>query len=117
MNRLGVESGPSPYALTIPSEPNNLLCREAGDTAELKWDANPERNIAGYRIYKLNGTWEIIPVTTGLMPETRFAHKAAGSATRYWVVAVDGIGQEGQPSSPAWFNQSYRGFFPGEWHQ
>src|SRR5437762_4615239 len=41
VNKLGVESGPSPYALTIPSEPENFLCREQGDMAELKWDANP----------------------------------------------------------------------------
>ena len=28
VNKLGVESGPSPYALTIPSEPTNVLNRE-----------------------------------------------------------------------------------------
>jgi hypothetical protein len=27
------------------------------------------------------------------------------------------FGQEGQPSSPAWFNHRYRGFHPGDWHQ
>ena len=56
-------------------------------------------------------------MTTGLVRETKFAHRAGGNATRYWVVAVDALGQEGQPSSPAWFNQSYRGFYRGEWHQ
>ena len=117
VNRLGVESGPSPYALTIPSEPVNFLCRERGDMAELKWDANPENGITGYRIYKLKGTWEIIPVTSELLRETTFTHKSGRSATRYWVVAVDALGQEGQPSSPAWANQSYRGFYEGEWHQ
>ncbi len=117
VNRLGVESGPSPYALTIPSEPVNLLCRERGDSAELKWDANSEQGIAGYRIYKLKGTWEILPVTTGLLHETKFTHQAGRNATRYWVVAVDALGQEGQPSSPAWCNQSYHGFYQGEWHQ
>jgi hypothetical protein len=117
VNRLGVESGPSPYALTIPSEPSNLLCREDGDTAELKWDANPEKAIAGYRIYKLKGTWEILPVTADLTSETRFRHKDGRNATRYWVVAVDALGQEGQPSSPAWSHHSYSGFYMGEWHQ
>jgi fibronectin type 3 domain-containing protein len=117
VNKLGVESGPSPYAITIPSEPVNFLCRERGDTAELKWDASPEKGIAGYRIYKLKGTWEILPVTSEPLREMTFTHKSGRNATRYWVVAVDALGQEGQPSSPAWANQSYRGFYKGEWHQ
>lgn len=36
---------------------------------------------------------------------------------RYSIVAVDAIGQEGQPSSPIRCNKSYPGFYPGEWHQ
>jgi hypothetical protein len=43
VNRLGVESGPSPYALTIPSEPTSVFNREKGAMAELKWAANTER--------------------------------------------------------------------------
>jgi hypothetical protein len=117
VNKLGVESGPSPYALTIPSEPVNFLCREQGDTAGLKWDTNPEKGIAGYRIYKLKGTWEILPITSEPVRETTFTHKSGRNATRYWVVAVDALGREGQPSSPAWANHSYAGFFKGEWHQ
>jgi hypothetical protein len=117
VNKLGVESGPSPYALTIPSEPVNFLCRERGDTAELKWNANPEKGIVGYRIYKLKGTWEILPVTGEPFRETTFTHKSGRNAARYWAVAVDALGQEGQPSSPAWAHHSYAGFFKGEWHQ
>jgi hypothetical protein len=44
-------------------------------------------------------------------------HRAGRGETRYWVVAVDALGQEGQPSSPAWFGHAHRGFFEGEWHQ
>ena len=57
VNKLGVESGPSPYAMTIPSDPTNVLNREKGDKAELKWDANPENGIAGYTstIWKARG--------------------------------------------------------------
>ena len=44
-------------------------------------------------------------------------HEGGKGVTRYWVVAVDALGQEGQPSSPVWHNQSYKGFFSGEWHQ
>src|SRR5262249_26044217 len=63
VNRLGVESGPSPYALTIPSEPTSVFNREKGATAELKWSANPEKGIVGYHVYKLEGTWNIVRLT------------------------------------------------------
>jgi fibronectin type 3 domain-containing protein len=115
VNNLGVESGPSPYALTIPSEPVNVLNRENGNTAELKWDANPEKGIAGYHVYKLEDKLNIVRLTTEPIKETTFSHK--NGLTRYWVVAVDALGQEGQPSSPVWHQQSYKGFFKGEWHQ
>lgn len=117
VNRHGDESGPSPYALTLPAEPRNVLCRESGTTAELKWDASRERAIAGYHVYKLKGTWEIVRVTEQPIRQTTFRHEAGKDKTRYWVVAVDALGQEGQPSTPAWFNQIHRGFFEGEWHQ
>lgn len=49
--------------------------------------------------------------------ETTFRHTAGSDTTRYWVTAVDSLGQEGQPSSPVWFRQFYKGFFAGDWHQ
>jgi hypothetical protein len=117
VNKLGVESGPSPYALTLPSEPLNAFCREDGDVAELKWDASREEGIVGYHVYKLKGTWAIERVTQEPVIETTFRDEAGSGVGRYWVVAVDAIGQQGQPSSPVWFNRSFRGFFDGQWHQ
>jgi len=117
VNRLGVESGPSPYALTIPSEPVNVFNREQGEMANLKWDANPERGIIGYHVYKLEGTWNIVRLTSEPQKATTFIHKGGKGTTRYWITAVDALGQEGQPSSPVWHNQRYAGFFEGEWHQ
>jgi hypothetical protein len=118
VNRLGCESGPSPYALTIPGEPTSVLCRESGQEAELKWDASFERGIAGYHVYKLEGgVFGIKRVTDAPTRQTRYTHRAGSrETTRYWVVAVDALGQEGQPSSPAWFGRSYKGFFEGDWH-
>jgi hypothetical protein len=115
VNRLGVESGPSPYALTIPSEPTSVFNREKGALAELKWAPNPEKGIAGYHVYKLDGTWNIVRLTKEPIKATTFTHKSP--QTRYWITAVDVLGQEGQPSSPVWHQRSYKGFFPGEWHQ
>jgi len=117
VNRLGTESGPSPYALTIPSEPRNVLCREHAEIAELKWDAAAEAGVAGYHVYKLEGTWKIARVTDKPLTEPTFRYTVGRGETRFWVVTVDALGQEGQPSSPAWFNHGYRGFYPGEWHQ
>jgi hypothetical protein len=45
----------------------------------------------------------------------------AGEHTRrYYVVAVDALGQEGFPSSPTWHRREWQRFyepFTGEWHQ
>jgi hypothetical protein len=117
VNRLGTESGPSPYALTIPSEPVNVFNREEGEVAHLKWDASPEQATTGYHVYKLEGTWNIVRITNDPIRETAFFHKGGKGTTRYWVTALDALGQEGQPSSPVWHNQKYAGFYVGEWHQ
>ena len=115
VNRLGVESGPSPYALSIPAEPPHVMLREQGDSAELKWDRSGQEGIAGYRVYRVDSR-TVTRLTPDLVKETSFAIRDAGHA-RFAVVAVDALGQEGQPSSPAWSGQSYRGFFEGPWHQ
>jgi fibronectin type 3 domain-containing protein len=117
VNKLGAESGPSPYALTIPSEPANLLNREAGGKAQLRWERSPEKGVVGYHVYKLEGTWKVVRVTAEPVRATAFTHEGGKGPTRYWVVAVDALGQEGQPSSPVWHNHSYKGFYSGEWHQ
>jgi hypothetical protein len=115
VNKLGTESGPSPYALTIPSEPQCVLLRERGRVAEIKWDANPEKGIVGYRIYKYGKPMKL--VTKELIKEVTFTDDSAGDHGRYTVVAVDLLGQEGEPSSPVWYGQSYKDFYSGEWHQ
>ncbi|CAN5310147.1 hypothetical protein BH10PLA2_BH10PLA2_26480 [soil metagenome] len=117
VNRLGVESGPSPYALTIPAEPEHVFNREAGDTASLEWAASLEQGVRGYRIYKLDGVWNINCLTPEPIKTTTFQHAGGKKATRYWITAIDALGQEGQPSSPVWHGRSYAGFFQGDRHQ
>ncbi len=118
VNALGVESGPSPYALTIPSAPQYVQLREEGTTAHIVWEPNPERSLVGYHVYKLGSShWQIVRVTDEPIATTAFRHEAGRGTTRYWIVPVDVLGQLGEPSSPVWFNQRYDGFFEGPWHQ
>lgn len=124
VNALGVEGGPSPYFLTIPRAPQWVFSREQGTACELKWAANPERGLRGYRVYRLDGRYDAQPVSR-LTPDPitarTFTDPGAGKATRrYHVVAVDALGQEGVPSAPVWFRREWRDFyrpFVGDWHQ
>jgi hypothetical protein len=60
-------------------------------------------------------------LTAEPITETTFSDPAAGKSTRrYYVVAVDALGQEGFPSSPVWFEREWKQFykpFVGDWHQ
>jgi hypothetical protein len=124
VNRLGVESGASPAVLTIPSSPQWVFSKEDGATCHVKWQANPEQGIRGYRVYRMDGRFNkesIARLTDQPIAGTSFADPAAGkSSRRYYVVAVDTLGQEGYPSSPVWFEREWKPFyqpFVGDWHQ
>lgn len=120
----GRTGGPSPATFTIPPSPEMVFGKEDGETCRLKWSANPNKGIAGYRVYRLDGRWEKDPITrltSEPISETTFADPSAGKHTRrYYIVAVDALGQEGFPSSPVWYQREWReyyGPFVGEWHQ
>ncbi len=124
VNSLGVESGPSPFFLTIPSAPQWVFSKEEGTICHLKWTRNSEKNLKGYRIYRLDGRWDsdsISRLTADPLDGLTFADESAGRNTRrYHVVAVDSLGQEGPPSSPVWFDREWKRFyepFTTEWHQ
>jgi hypothetical protein len=126
VNALGVESGAGPYFLTIPRSPQSLFAKEDGDNCHLKWAANPENGVR-YRVYRMesprvNGPGQpVTRLTSEPMAEIKFTDSRIGKDTRrYWVVAVDVLGQEGIPSAPAWHYRQYRKYyvpFIGEWHQ
>ena len=124
VTRSGETGGPSAAEFTIPSMPRWLFARDAGTTCHLKWAANPERGLRGYRVYRMDGRYEkdAIPrLTAEPITETKFTDEAAGKPTRrFYVVAVDVLGQEGFPSAPVWFQRDWKSFyapFSGEWHQ
>ena len=124
VNADGLESGPSPVFFTIPSVPQWLFSKEDGVTCHLKWAANSEKALKGYRVYRMNGRYDkdAIPrLTPEPIRETAYSDASAGkSSRRYHVVAVDVLGQEGFPSSPVWFEREWSQYykpFVGEWHQ
>jgi hypothetical protein len=45
---------------------------------------------------------------------------AGRNARRYYVVAVDALGQEGFPGAPVWFEREWKSYyqpFTRDWHQ
>ena len=127
VNALGVEGGPSPFFLTIPAAPTGLFAKEDGEQAKLKWSANAEKQLNGYRVYRMEGPrvngpgQPVTRLTADPVGEVAYTDAKAGKDTRrYWVVAVDALGQEGFPSAPVWHYREYRRYyapFVGQWHQ
>jgi hypothetical protein len=124
VNRLGTAGGASSAVLTIPAAPQFVFSREEGETCRLKWEADPRSAVTGYRVYRMDGRFnnaDISRLTPEPIEETTFADEAAGkSSRRYYVVAVDALGQEGFPSSPVWHRREWEQYyvpFIGEWHQ
>jgi hypothetical protein len=120
----GAKLATSPAFFTIPSSPQHLFSREERESCHLRWKPNPERGIAGYRIYRMDGRFSkdtISRLTQDPIAESNFTDPKAGkSSRRYYIVAVDAIGQEGFPSSPVWYRREWQKFyepFVGEWHQ
>ena len=120
----GAPLGISPAFLTIPSSPQHVFSREDGEACRLRWKPNLEAGIRGYRVYRMDGRYDSDPVsrlTASPIDAIEFADAAAGKSTRrYYVVAVDALGQEGFPSSPVWYQREWQKFyepFVGDWHQ
>src|SRR5262249_5299419 len=105
VNALGVEGGPSAYFLTIPSGPRWLFARGGGEKCHHKGKAPPGPGLRGSRVSRMEGPkrngpgQKVTRLTADPVREPRFTDPAAGKDTRrYWVVAVDALGQEGVPS-------------------
>jgi len=125
VNRLGVESGPSPLVFTYPSAVQHVFAKEEEEgKTRLKWQPHPAAGIKGYYVYRFNGRWDKDPIVR-LTPEpiqaTEYLDEQSGQVTRrYEIVAVDALGQEGEPSQPVWSRREWRRYyvpFVGQWHQ
>jgi len=129
LNKLGIESGPSPYILTIPSPPQYIFSKENGNDCKLRWQKNSEKSIIGYNVYRMRDRWDDDPELLNKKPikNTSYIDKnateniprePANYGRRYYITAIDFLGQESFPSAPVWFYREWHKFYKlGVWHQ
>ena len=92
-----------PADTTAPAAPTGVNATAGDGQVTLKWSANSESDLAGYRVYRryADGTWPTSPTAT--TATTTWTDSAArnGTAYTYRVTARDATGNESQPSSSA----------------
>jgi len=124
-NHLGVESGDSPWFLSVPGPVEDLFSRERLLVVDLKWAKHPSKGLAGYNIYRnwdrYNSATRFEKLNDKPVEGTTFTdEKSSRKGHRYYLTAVDALGQEGLISSPAWSYREWQRYykpFVGKWHQ
>jgi HEAT repeat protein len=108
VNAVGIESGPSTMALTLTSSVPSVTATERADGSTLvEWKPVPEKHVRGYAVYRMDEYRHSLcirlnphPVRTTRYVDWCEAPKA--ERRRYYVVAIDALGQRGLPSTGAW---------------
>lgn len=104
----GVESGPSATVVSLTSSVPGVAAEELPDgTTKITWQAVPEAGVIGYAVYRMDLVRTNIPFRLNPQPVTgtEFVDRCESPRAerrRYYVVAIDGLGQEGMPSTGAW---------------
>ncbi|MGQ9663064.1 MAG: HEAT repeat domain-containing protein [Kiritimatiellia bacterium] len=105
VNRAGIESGSSATVINLTSDVRRVRAEEQPDgTTLVTWEPSPEKEILGYRIYRMDAYRPSLAIQLNPVPcrETRYVDRPEtprGERRKYYVVAVDALGQEGIPSS------------------
>ncbi|MHC4915382.1 MAG: hypothetical protein ACYTGB_07800, partial [Planctomycetota bacterium] len=106
VNRLGAESGPSPFALTLPEQVERPVIEKAAPgRVALRWPRLPSAAIVGYNLYRMASTYgKPEKLNPEPLAEPAFTDESMpGDGTRrYTVLAVDRLGQEGISSPEVW---------------
>jgi hypothetical protein len=114
VDNLDMESGPSPYWITIPQPVKHLNWNENWSPTQgiinLEWTPSPEENIQGYRIWFLDKNSNMTELTTTPITQNAYQHVVPGSEStdrdiNFFVTAVDVLGQDGIPSARAAVNR------------
>ncbi|MCS7316274.1 MAG: hypothetical protein RMI94_14225 [Bryobacterales bacterium] len=84
-----------------PAPPTGLQATPGLGAIELLWDANPEPDLEGYRVWRAAGNGKLAPLT-GIIAAPAYSDRdiEAGKRYRYAVSAVDARGNESALSSP-----------------
>jgi hypothetical protein len=102
-----VESAPSNEAcvevrdILPPTPPTGLTVLVRDDGVEIRWSPSAESDLQAYRVYRARRSGENERVGEVLAPETVYLDaEPSGRILRYVVTAVDGAGNESEPSAP-----------------
>ncbi|MBD2846211.1 transglycosylase domain-containing protein [Paenibacillus sp. IB182496] len=91
-----------------PAPPANVrLAAPEGGTVSITFNASPESDVVGYRLYRsINGAgYSKIGDSISAGSATSFSTSIAGNSYRYYVTAVDVAGRESAPSRVAELGQ------------
>ncbi|NAZ88101.1 pectinesterase family protein, partial [Kineococcus indalonis] len=88
---------------TAPAAPAGLTARTGDARATLSWSASTENDVAGYDVYRAEGTAAPVKVNTARLTGTSFTDTGLVNGTAYsWtVVAVDAAGNPSPASAAA----------------
>ena len=98
----GAKVSATPKDQTPPAPPMLVKAGKKGNTIVISWEANTEKDLAGYNVYRIVGSK---PVKTNTAPvkENRYTDTQAPDSRfiAYHVTAVDTAGNESSPSQEA----------------
>jgi fibronectin type 3 domain-containing protein len=80
----------TPGRATAPAPPTSLVAAPSADAVRLSWTASPDRDVAGYVVYRADGAGEATRIGSVRAPATTFTDRGLGPGTyRYAVTAQD----------------------------
>jgi fibronectin type 3 domain-containing protein len=90
----------TPRDTFAPERPAGLSAVATPNTIELSWERNPEADVAGYRVRRGQAGSEPLVLNEALVETANYsdAQVTRGQEYSYQVTAVDGEGNESEPS-------------------
>ena len=85
-----------------PATPKNLIALAQEGRVRLLWDAGPERDLAGYVIFRRQGDAEFLRLNEQPVLASEYNDRTVAASTtyEYRVAAVDEVGNMSEPSAP-----------------
>lgn len=98
----GTKVSATPKDKTPPAAPMLVKAVKKGNAIALTWEANTEKDLAGYNVYRITGS-KPVKVNTTVIKENKFTDTGAPDHRfiAYHVTAVDTAGNESSPSQEA----------------